>query len=210
MGYNAPFIFCPMLTVNALTYELMDTPILEKISLQVEEGQLLHLKGRNGAGKTTLLRLLAGLSMPTSGEIKFANRPICDDISGYQQQLCYVGHKTGLSSLLTVQENCYYDYHWQKDINFSSLLNNFVLSEYANTPCYQLSAGQQRRVALLRLCMTQAKLWLLDEPFTALDQEMIEKLAAILSHHLRRGGMVVMSSHQSLPAELKGVEYLLC
>lgn len=200
-----------MLEVLALSFDYQDKPLLNNIQFSLDAGQLLHLRGSNGAGKTTLLRLLAGLLHPHEGEIRYGGEPIINDLTAYQQKLCYVGHKTGLNPLLTVRENCFFDMHWERRaISFESLLESFGLQGLGDELCYHLSAGQRRRVGLLRIAMTNASLWLLDEPLVALDKEAISTLMTCLEYHLAQGGQVILTSHQNLPlGQVVYLEYAL-
>ena len=199
-----------MLDVVALSFDYQDKPLLNKVQFSLAAGQLLYLRGANGAGKTTLLKLLAGLLQPNEGEIRYEGKAVSQDLSTYQQKLCYVGHKSGLNPLLTVEENCVFDMHWgRRLLPFTSLLEGYGLQGLAEEPCHLLSAGQQRRVSLLRLVMTDAKLWLLDEPLVALDIGAIETLKTCLETHLDKGGQVILTSHQSLPFSFSYKEYSL-
>lgn len=192
-----------MLHVDSLVVDYHDTPLLNGVTFSLVRGALLHLRGGNGQGKTTLLKLLAGLIKPTEGDIKWNDQPIHDDLPSYQQLICYVGHKMGLSPQLTVIENCLLDPHWQGEKEaLMAQLARFELTNIADKPCYQLSAGQRRRVALFRLAITNKPLWLLDEPLTALDNTAIVLLIESLKQHLNNNGLVVLTSHQPLPIEL--------
>lgn len=189
-----------MLQVTNLTFEYLDTPILNKIQFSLEAGNLLHLSGPNGAGKTTLLRLLAGILHPRDGAIFWKGADIQSGLEAYQSELCYLGHKLGLSLALTVAENCFYaPSGWNHSIDFTQQLTQFGLAGHADSPCRTLSEGQRRRVALLRLSTSKARLWLLDEPWVALDTNAREALTLCLQAHLSKAGMVIMTSHQSLP-----------
>jgi heme exporter protein A len=189
-----------MLQVHSLTFDYLDKPLLSDVTFSLASGTLLHLCGGNGAGKTTLLKLLAGLLQPQEGSIVWKEKPITDNLHTFQQQVCYVGHKLGLSLELTIRENCFFDLHWQrKAISFSDLLERFDLMDFADTPCFQLSQGQRRRVALLRIAMTDACLWLLDEPLVALDKESTLTLITCFQEHLAKNGCIIMTSHQNLP-----------
>lgn len=189
-----------MLQVNHLSFEYADTPLLERLSFAVPEGKLLHLQGENGSGKTTLLKLIAGLITPSEGEICFKGEPIERDLKGYQRQLCYIGHKLGISPALSPRQNVLFDtHHGRRIIDFEQSMHALSLNDLEDVPCAQLSAGQRRRVALLRLLMTTAQLWLLDEPFVALDTRAIDFLKDKLLAHLAHGGSVVLTSHQALP-----------
>ena len=189
-----------MLKVSALSFDYAAAPLLNEVSFAVEPGQLLHLRGKNGLGKTTLLKLLAGLLYPHSGQIFYNNQLIQDSLDAFQQNLCYVGHKPGLSALLTIRENYRFGHYGNdKRAYFQKYLSQFDLESIADRPCGQLSLGQRRRASLLRLMMTSAKLWLLDEPFSSLDKDAVGVLIENISGHLKEQGMVVMTSHQDLP-----------
>ncbi|WED41792.1 cytochrome c biogenesis heme-transporting ATPase CcmA [Legionella cardiaca] len=189
-----------MLEVRALCFDYQDKPLLNQVEFELKAGQLLHLRGSNGTGKTTLLRLLAGLLNPLAGEIHFNGETIANNITAYQQNLCYVGHRTGINPLLTVKENCFFDMHWgRRAVDFELLLENFGLGGLSNEISGHLSAGQRRRVGLLRIAMTDARLWLLDEPLVALDKDAITLFLDSLENHLFQGGLVIFTSHQSLP-----------
>ncbi|KTD25479.1 heme exporter protein CcmA [Legionella lansingensis] len=200
-----------MLEVTALSFDYQDKPLLHQVEFTLQQGQLLHLRGGNGAGKTTLLRLLAGLLCPLSGDIRYQGRLIHEDLTSYHQKLCFVGHRTGINQLLTVKENCLFDMHWgRKDIDFEALLERFGLSGFENEVCSHLSAGQRRRVGLLRTAMTDAKLWLLDEPLVALDAKAVKIFMDILENHLHNRGLAIVTSHQPLPLSTGNcVEYVL-
>jgi len=192
-----------MLQVSALAFDYHDQPVFNNINFKLEAGCLLHLRGHNGAGKTTLLRLIAGLLQPRAGDIMCNDQSIYSNLANYQHSICYVGHKSGLSLQLTVKENCYFDLHWQRlkpDIHL--LLQQYGLEHLADKYCSFLSAGQRRRVSLLRLAMTNAQIWLLDEPFVALDDVSQSLLTQCLLSHLQKGGMIILTSHQNLPGEL--------
>ncbi|STX28388.1 heme exporter ATP-binding protein CcmA [Legionella beliardensis] len=201
-----------MLEICSLSFDYQDKPLLNNVQFAIKPGTLLHLKGGNGAGKTTLLKLLAGLLRPIEGNIYWQGHSIYNNLAQYQQNLCYVGHKLGLSSQLTVKENCLLDLHWQQPVsNLISVLEQFSLHNLADKPCSQLSMGQLRRVALLRLILSKTLLWLLDEPLVALDKSAITELAMSFSQHLACGGFIIMTSHQALPSQFSHCqEYQLC
>ncbi len=189
-----------MLQVNHLAFEFFDRPLLNDIHFQLSAGQLLHLQGENGSGKSTLLKLIAGIIFPMTGDIVFDGQPIHSDYKQYKSYICYVGHKTGISPFLSLRQN--YEYDLQNKAGNTHLmahLEQLSLTDLENTPCGQLSAGQTRRVALLRLLTTTAKLWLLDEPFVALDSASICFLKERILKHMSLGGAVILTSHQTLP-----------
>ena len=165
------------------------------LTLSVKAGELWHVKGCNGAGKTTLLRQLAGLHPVDIGKVLYPQTSI---------KIIYIGHKLGLKEQLTADENL----SWLVGLDGSSTqlqryaaLERVGLKGYEENIVAQLSAGQKRRVALARLHLCKADVWLLDEPFTSLDQQGIEDEQDWLNQHTLAGGAVLMTSHQevSLP-----------
>lgn len=189
-----------MLDVMNLEFDYPDKPLFTGVQFRLNEGELVHLKGANGAGKTTLLKLLAGLLFPLNGDILYRGESIYQDVVAYQQGLCYVGHKTGVSPFLTVREHCWFESQSLKSkLSFDELMERGSLRGYEEVACGLLSVGLRRRVSLLRLLMSDASLWLLDEPLVALDSDATSMLMTHLNHHLQRGGMVILTSHQALP-----------
>ena len=190
-----------MLQVTGLFFDYEQQPLLNEIQLTVTPGQLLHLRGNNGAGKTTLIKLLAGLLQPHQGEIYFNQQLIWHDLSSYQKNICYIGHKPGLNGLLTVRENYELGLFLPAQLTgFEQLVQDFSLAEQLDQACAQLSMGQRRRASLLRLSLSGAALWLLDEPFIGLDKPAVASLSQLIAKHLQKGGLVVMTSHQDWPA----------
>ena len=192
-----------VLSVTNLSVVKRDRLLFENLNFAVEQGGLLYVKGQNGAGKTSMLRVLAGLVDADSGEVCFCQQNIKNCRETYHQNLVYFGHKLGINLTLNAVENLQY---WCKqhhvsipiDMIFHTLaqLNLVGLEEI---PVANLSAGQQRRVALARFWFKHnAKLWILDEPFTALDSQGIELLSKQITIFLAGGGAVVMTSHQAL------------
>ncbi len=200
-----------MLDVINLEFEYHDRLLLSDINFNLKPGELLHLRGANGAGKTTLLRVLAGLFHPLSGQILYQGQSIHQQLDVYQQNLCFVGHKPGISPMLTVKENLTFDMNYQpSEQSVDALLEASELGDCANQLCDHLSAGQKRRVSLLRLYMSKKPLWFLDEPLVALDNHSVNLLMHHMQNHLKSGGMVLLTSHQLLPIELsKYKEYKL-
>ncbi len=181
-----------MLNVLNLDFDYPDTPLLKNINFSLSAGQLLHLQGENGKGKTTLLKLLAGLKYPTAGKIEYP-----------EHTRCYVGHKTGVSTLLTVKEYWFLELLREScdAVSFETAIAQFGLEGLENLLCGLLSAGQRQRVGLLRLLVSKAKLWLLDEPFSALDVQSTGMLKSLIEGHLAAQGMVILTAHQALPFE---------
>lgn len=194
-----------MLEVINLDFDFQDSPLLNNIGFKLPAGELLHLKGANGAGKSTLLKMIAGLYQPFNGQICFQGESIYSDLNTYQQQICYLGHKTGINPYLTIKENCIFDLHYKADCDLEKLVRLFNLESYWNQPCGLLSAGQKRQVGLLRLWMSEAKLWLLDEPLVALDKQALDVVMDKISEHRMLGGSVLFTSHQTF--SLPGPKY---
>lgn len=191
-----------MLKINHLYFDYAEKPILRDVDFSLEAGQLLHLKGANGAGKTTLLKLLAGLLTPSEGKICYQGTCIAEQSVHYRESMCYLGHKVGVHSLLTVRE------HWAFDLTepnmqwtFDAAIVSLALQGIEDIPCGLLSAGQKHRVSFLRLLARKSSLWLLDEPWVALDVHAIAILKDLITQHLFQGGMVITTSHQPLPFE---------
>ncbi len=187
------------LEVIHLEFDYSDKPLLQHIDFTVNQGQALHLRGGNGVGKSTLLKLLSGILYPTQGDIRYQGHSIYQNKGPFQQNICYVGHKNAFSPWLTVLENCRFVLNRTITIqDCRKLMHTFDLSSYENVLYGQLSEGLRRRVALLRLWMTEASIWLLDEPLVALDRHSVDLFIQALTSHLSKGGLVVLSSHQPL------------
>lgn len=165
------------------------------MNFTLENSAILHIRGENGKGKTSLLKVLAGLLSPESGEILFNGIRVEEDKKRYQGDLHYLGHKLGLSLSLSIMENYLYDYHAYNYEKLIAVLNQFNLVAVKDLPCYQLSAGQKKRAALMRLKLEERPIWLLDEPFSSLDQHSIEFVIQLIQEHSNAGGMCALSSH---------------
>lgn len=175
--------------------------LFNDINLQLDAGQWLYLQGENGAGKTSLLRILAGLSLPAEGEVLWQNAPIDQQRSQYHQDLLYIGHQAGLKEDLTLTENlqalCRMDGLRISDAAIRDALTRMGLARRQHLPARVLSAGQKRRGLLARALLRPAKLWILDEPFNALDVNAIADVQCLLKAHLASGGLLVLTSHQT-------------
>lgn len=201
-----------MITVSHLAFEYEQQRVFEPVSFQLRPGTLLHIQGRNGAGKTTLIKILAGILNPSQGEIFHNESPINENLAEYVQKIVYVGHQAGISPLLTIQENYRFElkrYQSPSDLSFNEVVKKLSLSGYEALRCGLLSAGLYRRVALMRLLVSTAPLWLLDEPLTALDKNGIQILKELFIKHLGQGGMILMASHQPLLEDFSGYQELM-
>ena len=191
----------PLLRVENLAFERSDSCLFENLNLGLEAGEILQIEGANGSGKTTLLRLLATALQPSAGTIFFNGTAVQECRYQYLSDILYIGHQPAVKLTLTAEENL----RWMvsnsaktNQLEIVDALNAVGLSGYSDVPCYTLSAGQHRRVALARLLISEATLWYLDEPFTAIDKQGVAFLQSCLQQHLSRGGAVVLSSHQDL------------
>ena len=191
-----------VLQAHALSCVRGERMLFADLDLQVHAGECLHVRGENGVGKTSLLRLLTGLSKPESGEIVWKGQAIALDPSQYHRDLLFLGHRDALKDDLTALENIQM-YAAIDDITLSqeqalSSLWHFGLRGREHLPVSCLSAGQKRRVLMARMATRQAKLWILDEPFNALDLNAVQALQTLIAQHLEQGGLVVLTSHQNI------------
>ncbi|WP_420935191.1 cytochrome c biogenesis heme-transporting ATPase CcmA [Alteromonas sp. A081] len=191
-----------MLKACELTCVKRDRVLFENVSLAVNAGELLYVRGPNGAGKTSLLRILTGLSTPESGTVLFNGQDIADSSLSYLSTLLYLGHKSGTNGSLSALDNLtFWLAQHQVKCEESQLFDALMrigLVGLEDVPVRFLSAGQQRRVALARLWLKPADVWILDEPFTALDVKGIALLEGQMKSHVERGGIVITTSHQPL------------
>ncbi len=190
-----------MLEITNLSCVRGDKPLIEGLSFDVSEGQLLHITGRNGAGKTTLLRCLCGLSSPAAGQISWLGQNIDTNKDAYHAQMAYVGHLNGHQGELTAVENLDFARALggaHTEITVTDTLKKLGLYNSRLLPTKFLSQGQQRRLALARLLVQERKLWIMDEPFVALDTESTTLLEGIVSDHIKNGGLAILTSHHAL------------
>ncbi|KAB8311163.1 heme exporter protein A [Rahnella sp. BIGb0603] len=176
------------------------------LSFTVLPGEMVQIEGRNGAGKTSLLRILAGLSSPDAGEVRWQGVNTRRQRDVFHQELLYLGHQPGIKSVLTAFENlAFYLSVSSPSVRGDAAseaiyqaLENVGLLGYEDVTVAQMSAGQQRRVALARLWLSNAPLWILDEPLTAIDKQGVATLIALFEQHAEQGGMVLLTTHQDL------------
>ena len=185
-----------MLQTESLELFRNDVPIYSNISFNLIQGQHLVLSGSNGSGKTSLIRTLCCLTNPSSGCIKW-NKSNVDSIDNdYLDRIAYLGHKNGLIDELTLMENI--EVTLGKNFDRSELTNlseNFNLFEHKDILYSNLSNGQKRKTALIRVILSSKQLWIMDEPFTNLDVDSIAFIDIIINSHLNTGGMLISASH---------------
>lgn len=191
------------LSLSQLYFERNNQWLLKNISFELHAGELLHIRGANGSGKSTLLRIIAGYIEPTMGNVCWNDKNIYQESENYSQAFHYIGHQNGIKSSLTVRENLQlFSALAHKKITLvqlNALLKKMRLEHIADLSAHHLSSGQLRRLALTRILLYPASLWLLDEPSTALDSEGQELFSQLINQHLHTGGMVIVTAHQTLP-----------
>lgn len=188
-----------MLEAADLRCERGGRVLFERLSFRLAAGEFLRVSGANGSGKTSLLRVLCGLLTPSRGSVRWKGEPVAALREEYARQLVYLGHAPAVKGDLTAEENlsiaCTLAGLAASRDAVKSALARFALPD--DVPVRRLSQGQRRRAALARLALSGGvPLWLLDEPFAALDAEGIERLGALLSGHAEKGGAIVFTTHQ--------------
>lgn len=177
--------------------------LFRDLSFKLGGGQLLRVAGANGSGKTSLLRIMCGLLAPSAGELRWRGRPIRAEREEYSRNLVFIGHLNALKDDLTALENLQVTAAlggMPADAErMLAALDRFGVAHCAELPTKILSQGQRRRVALARLALSPAvPLWILDEPFSALDVGAVSELERLLAAHIASGGMVVLTTHQEV------------
>jgi len=190
-----------MLETTALSCERGGLRLFSDLNFALQAGGLLRVRGANGTGKTTLLRTLAGLTRPAAGEVRWRGNAIGDD---YRREMLFLGHAAAVKDELTVLENLEFSSRISclefTPSNTRDALESMGIARLAGLPARYLSQGQRKRAALARLALSSGvALWLLDEPFSALDDDAIARLSALCAAHLAAGGMLVLTSHQDIP-----------
>ncbi|WP_119002517.1 cytochrome c biogenesis heme-transporting ATPase CcmA [Salmonella enterica] len=222
-----------MLEARDLYCERDERTLFRGLSFTVDAGEWVQVTGGNGAGKTTLLRLLTGLARPDGGEVYWQGEPgkttLLRLLTGlarpdggevywqgeplrrvrdsFHRSLLWIGHQPGIKSRLTARENLHF-FHPGDGARLPEALAQAGLAGFEDVPVARLSAGQQRRVALARLWLTRAALWVLDEPFTAIDVNGVARLTRRMAAHTAQGGMVILTTHQPLPGAADTVRRL--
>ncbi len=195
-----------LLEVKDLCCIKQERCLFENLNFSINSGEIVQIEGPNGAGKTSLIRILAGLSSAEKGSLIWRGEALDSAADNYLADLLYIGHKTGVNTQLTALENITF---WQKLNGFElpqrplDLLDKLGLVGLEDVPVRTLSAGQQRRVAYTRLWLSSASIWLLDEPFTALDKNAVALLQSQFEIQLSRGGAIILTTHQDLTTQFE-------
>ena len=201
-------LFKFMLEISNLSCVRGDHPLFSGLNFSLGAGELMQVQGENGSGKTSLLRTLCGFMQPAAGEIRWGGRDVHELGEEYYAAMIYLGHLNAIKDELNAVENlrisaglsgCKVD-----EIEALAALRRMGLRRREHLPVKVLSQGQRRRVALSRLLVGDARLWILDEPLTALDVGAVGLMQELIGEHLSKGGMVIFTTHQ--PLQVAGVE----
>ena len=201
-----------MLAAQGLACLRGDRLLFKNVSFELQSGGLLYVLGENGSGKSSLLRMLCGLLTPEDGVVLWQGSKIKQAAEDYLSNLTYLGHLNGLKDDLTALENLQTNARLAGNnvtgARALTALTAIGIARCANLPARVLSQGQKRRVALAGLWLAKTKLWILDEPFAALDVASVEVLAARLSEHLAHGGMAILTTHQDVAVNAQSTQTL--
>ncbi len=183
------------------------------VGFRLAAGEMLYLQGANGSGKTSLMRILCGLAHPAAGEVRWRDESIGKLGEDYRRELCYLGHHNAIKEELTPLENLLTAAHLADEAleegDALDALELVGLAGREELACRYLSQGQKRRVALARLVNERRALWILDEPYVALDTAAVALVASLIGAHLQRGGLAVLTTHQAVPVAAGAVRELV-
>ena len=193
------------LELKNISIQRGDKLLISGLNERWNSGSFIQIAGHNGIGKTSLLRILAGLAVPENGVVLWNQESITKQRENYYQDLLYLGHQPGIKPELSAWENLHFyqkTTHCERDEDkLWDVLETVGLLGREDLSASQLSAGQQKRIALARLWLSKAPLWILDEPFNAIDKKGVENLTRLFESHTEKGGIVILTSHQTIPSE---------
>lgn len=200
------------LTLSQLACSKGGRQLFKDVDCTLQAGHWLYVAGANGVGKTSLLRMLCGLAPVEAGQILWNHTPISAQPDSYRQDLCYLGHLNALQESMSVQENLMFTSALGgtalNEPKARAVLERFGLRGRSQQLVRHLSQGQKRRVALSRLALSPARLWVLDEPYVAMDEAGIQMLSDLIAAHLDQGGLAVLTSHQRVPVGVHPAQLL--
>ncbi len=192
-----------MLEVRSLSLFRGSTLLWRDLAFSLERGEMLEIRGANGVGKTSLLRVVVGLTPPDSGGVFWCSRPVKDDIDHYRNAISYVGHQNALRGELSACENLLFfsnlKNHAAGESDVRRIAGVLAIENFLDQPCASLSEGQRHRVALSRLLLESATLWVLDEPLATLDEDGAGRLTGMIEKHLAGGGVALIAAHAAIP-----------
>ena len=194
----------PLLEARGLRCERDERLLFEALDFRLRAGEVLQVAGPNGSGKTTLLRALAGLSSRVSGELLWRGQSLEAARWEFLRESLFIGHEPAVKPGLSPRENLrWHAALWQRTSGhgIDAVLARLGLARCMDTPAQHLSAGQRRRIALARLLLSPARLWILDEPFTAIDLDCVAQIEELVAAHAREGGAVLLTTHHRLALE---------
>jgi len=190
----------PLISAKNLTCIREERMLFDSLSLNICPGDIVQIEGANGSGKTSLLRILAGLSLPYEGDVHFQGQSITQVREQFHQNLLFLGHLPGVKGEMSAQENLEFNLalHGLDRSCAEETLSEVNLLGFEDALASHLSAGQHRRIALAKLWQSRAPIWILDEPFTAIDKLGVKKLEQLFLRHADNGGCVILTTHQDL------------
>lgn len=192
------------LTLENICIQRGDNTLITDLNAQWKSGDFVQIEGHNGIGKTSLLRIIAGLATPKVGKVFWQGEDIQRQREEFAANLLYLGHQSGIKPELTPWENLKFYQQVtackQGEEILWEVLDKVGLFGREDLPAGQLSAGQQKRIGLARLWLSKTPLWILDEPFTAIDRQGVQNLATLFEKHVENGGIVLLTSHQDIPS----------
>ena len=191
-----------MLEIQSLECVRDDRLLFSDLSFSVADAEVLQIEGPNGSGKTSLLRIICGLRLPEAGKVMWQGESISSNREDYYANMVYIGHLPCIKADLTVLENV----RALLDTRSFALSNAIIeaalgkvgLASYEDVPGKALSSGQRRRILLAFIELAQAKLWILDEPLTALDVQGVDLMESMILEHRQAGGSVVFTTHHGM------------
>ena len=187
-----------LISGRALMCERDDRVLFETLDFDWQAGQIVRISGPNGAGKSTLIRIVLGLGASFDGALYFKGEPMQRARYDFRSELLYLGHQVGIKTSLTPEENLKWLCPQATQAAIFAALKKVGLNGFEDVLAQGLSAGQQRRVALARLYLEEKPIWVLDEPFTAIDKDGVAQLEQRIIEHAKNGGLVVLTTHHQL------------